>query len=315
MTTILVTGSLGQIGTELIPLLKSKGYTVISTDIRKPTDTTVFDPFEILDSRDKERMRNLVRDYSVDYIIHNASLLSATAEKNPQLAIDINIGGIQNVLEVAREEKIKRVLSPSSIAAFGPNSPKEMTPNDTVMRPNTIYGVSKIYTELLGEYYHQKYDVDFRTLRYPGIISAGAEPGGGTTDWAVQIFYDAILNGKYTCFVDHDVRMPMMSMQDCLKSTIMLLEAPQEVLKHRSFNVSGCNFTPEELTEEIKKYIPDFQIEYAPDFRQDIALSWPKSIDDSVARAEWNWEPDYDIEKLTKYMLDTLKTKLTKQDI
>jgi len=315
MTTILVTGSLGQIGTELIPLLKSKGYTVISTDIRRPTDTTTFEPFEILDTRDKEQMRNFIRDYSVDYIIHNASLLSATAEKNPQLAIEINMGGIQNILEVAREEGIKRVLSPSSIAAFGPNSPKEMTPNDTIMRPNTIYGVSKIYTELLGEYYHQKYDVDFRTLRYPGIISAGAEPGGGTTDWAVQIFYDAILNGKYTCFVDYNVRMPMMSMQDCLKSTIMLLEAPQETLKHRSFNVSGCNFTPEELTEEIKKYIPNFQIEYAPDFRQDIALSWPKSIDDSIARAEWNWEPDYDIEKLTKYMLDTLMTKLAKQDI
>ena len=181
------------------------------------------------------------------------------------------------------------------------------------MRPNTIYGVSKVYTELLGEYYAHKYGLDFRTLRYPGIISAGAQPGGGTTDWAVQIFYDAILTGKYTCFVDHDVLMPMMSMQDCLKATIMLLEAPEQNLKHRSFNVAGCSFTPAQLANELKKFIPDFQIDYAPDFRQEIALSWPRSIDDSVAREEWGWEPDYDLSKLTEYMYNTLKSKLDKQ--
>ncbi len=313
MTTVLVTGSLGQIGTELIPLLKSKGYTVISTDIREPVDKDIFDPFLMLDTRDRDAMRKIIKDHGVEMIIHNASILSATGEKNPQLALEVNMGGIQNVLEVARQEGVKRVLSPSSIAAFGPDTPKDNTPNDTIMRPNTIYGVSKVYTELLGEYYAHKYGLDFRTLRYPGIISAGAQPGGGTTDWAVQIFYDAILTGKYTCFVDHDVLMPMMSMQDCLKATIMLLEAPEQNLKHRSFNVAGCSFTPAQLANELKKFIPDFQIDYAPDFRQEIALSWPRSIDDSVAREEWGWEPDYDLSKLTEYMYNTLKSKLDKQ--
>lgn len=312
MPTILITGSLGQIGTELTPLLLEKGYTVIASDIRPASEKFIRlgIPFETIDTTNRTQLAEVVQKYNVDIIIHNASILSAVGEQYPQKAIHVNIRGIENILEVARENNVKKVISPSSIAAFGPNTPKDDTPNDTIMRPDTIYGISKVYTELLGEYYHKKYNVDFRTLRYPGIISADAPPGGGTTDWAVQIFYDALQKKRYTCFVREDTRMPMMSMPDCLNSTIELLEADEKNLQHRSFNVGGCNFTPVELTREIQKYIPEFTIEYAPDYRQTIAASWPSSIDDSVARQEWNWKAQHDIEALTKYMLKALSEKL-----
>ncbi|TXT57949.1 MAG: hypothetical protein BAJATHORv1_10659 [Candidatus Thorarchaeota archaeon] len=313
MTRILVTGSYGQIGTELIEELRARygGENVIATGRKKPPEILRKDgPYYRLDVLDNDHLHNMLVDYDIDIIIHNASVLSAVGEKNPQLAYRTNVEGAYNVLEAARILKMDQVMIPSSIAAFGPSTPKENTPNDVIMRPTTAYGVSKVFIELWGEYYVERYGVDFRSLRYPGIISSETLPGGGTTDYAVEIFYEALKNKEYTCFLAEDAMLPMMYMPDCIKSTIDLIEAKEDNLEHRSFNVTAMSFTPADIAAEIKKHIPDFEIHYEPDFRQKIAESWPRSLDDSAAREEWGWNPDYDLAAMTKDMLETLSKRL-----
>jgi threonine 3-dehydrogenase len=309
MERILVTGALGQIGSELVPKLAKK-YTVVSSDIREPQDPSKYDVFEKLDVTNIKNLENVITTHKIDTVIHNAAILSATGEKNPQLAIQVNINGLNNIFEVSRNLKLSKILVPSSIAIFGPTTPKINTPNETIMRPTTIYGISKVYSELLGEYYHQKYGLDIRSLRYPGIISADTLPGGGTTDWAVEIFYEILKGNIYKCFVHENTRMPMMSIQDCLRSTIELLEVEETKLIHRSFNVSGIDFTPKELVKEISNQYGEINVVYEPDFRQDIANSWPQSIDDSLASQEWGWKAEYDLEKLTSYMIKTLTKRI-----
>ena len=313
MKKYLVTGSYGQIGMDLIPEMQKRygKENVIATGRKKIN--AVFKELDVnyhrLDVRDQYGLRNLIVDHDIDIIIHNASVLSATGEKNPQLAHSINFEGFYNVLEATRELNLEQLFAPSSIAAFGPTTPLENTPNDTIMQPTTIYGISKVYIELMGEYYNKKYGLNFRSLRYPGVLSC-EEPGGGTTDYAIWIFYEALKNKKYECFLGNDVRLPMMMMSDCLKSTFDLLEAPDEKLKHRSFNVTGMSFTPEELANAIKEHIPDFEITYKPDFRDGIARSWPQSLDDSAAREEWGWDPEYPFDKMVTAMLDGVSAKL-----
>jgi nucleoside-diphosphate-sugar epimerase len=313
MKKILVTGSYGQIGTELIGALRKKygGENVVATGRKKPPAVLREDgPYLQLDVLDTNQLHAMLVDNDIDIVIHNASLLSGTGEKNPQLAYRTNIEGAYNVLEAVRILKLDQVMIPSSIAAFGPDTPRDNTPNDTIMRPTTAYGVSKVFLELWGEYYVKRYGLDFRSLRYPGIISSEALPGGGTTDYAVEIFYEALKNKKYTSFLDKGTYLPMMYMPDCLKCTFDLIEAPVEKLIHRSFNITAMSFAPEEIAAEIKKHIPDFEMSYEPDFRQQIAESWPKSIDDSVARKEWGWQHDYDLAAMTKDMLEKLSKKL-----
>jgi nucleoside-diphosphate-sugar epimerase len=313
MKRMLVTGSYGQIGTELVGAMRKKygGENVIATGRKKPPKVLLEDgPYYRLDVLDTNQLHSMLVDYDIDIVLHNASLLSATGEKNPQLAYRTNIEGSYNVLEAVRILRLDQVMIPSSIAAFGPSTPKDNTPNDVIMRPTTAYGVSKVFIELWGEYYTKRYDLDFRSLRYPGIISAESLPGGGTTDYAVEIFYEALKNKKYTCFLAKDAMLPMMYMPDCIKSTIDLIEADANRLIHRSFNVTAMSFTPEDIANEIKKHIPDFEISYEPDFRQQIAESWPRSIDDSAAREEWGWKPEYDLAAMTEDMLDKLSKKI-----
>ncbi|KAL6076218.1 L-threonine 3-dehydrogenase, mitochondrial-like isoform X1 [Balamuthia mandrillaris] len=311
---VLITGGLGQIGTELVPALRQRygAENVIAGDVRKPASSSGLadgGPFVYLNILQYTDLERTVVEHNVDWVIHNASILSATGEQNPSIALEVNVQGLNNVLELARRHNL-RVLAPSSIAAFGPSSPRHNTPNTTIMRPNTIYGVSKVYLELLGEYYHTKFNVDFRSVRYPGIISNVAPPGGGTTDYAVEIFYKALQNGSYTSFLSARTELPMMYMPDCLKATTMLLEAPSEQLTSRTYNIAAMSFTPEELAAAIKKHMPEFAMSYKPDFRQTIADSWPCSLDDSDARRDWNWKHDYDLDALVKDMLEKLRVKL-----
>ena len=252
-------------------------------------------------------MARVVLENRIDSVVHLASLLSAVGEQNPQLAMKLNTRGIENVLELARQSKLK-VFAPSTIAVFGPTSPKH-APDETVMRPTTIYGVTKVYLELLGEYYVKKYGVDFRSVRYPGIISNLAMPGGGTTDYAVEIYHQAILQGKYTCFLKPDTKMPMMYMPDCIEAVVQLMEAPAQKLSQRVYNVTGFSFTPEEVAASIAKRMPNFETSYQPDYRQSIADTWPRSLDDSIARRDWGWNPKFDLERMTDDMLTTLKKK------
>lgn len=313
MTRILVTGSYGQIGTELIEALREKygGENIVATGRKKPPDILREDgPYKRLDVLDTTQFHTLLVEYDIDVLIHNASVLSAVGEKNPQLAYRTNVQGSYNALEAARTLDLDQIIIPSSIAAFGPSTPKEDTPNDVIMRPTSMYGVTKVFIELLGEYYAKRFDVDFRSLRYPGIISSETLPGGGTTDYAVEIFYEALRNKEYTVFLEKDSRLPMMYMPDCIKSTIDLMEADESDLEHRSFNITAMSFTPAELVAEIKKHIPEFKVEYEPDYRQEIADSWPSSIDDSVAREEWGWEPDYDIAAMTEDMIEKLSKRI-----
>ncbi|MDR0437673.1 MAG: GDP-mannose 4,6-dehydratase, partial [Bacteroidales bacterium] len=259
---------------------------------------------------DRPKLELLVDKYQIDGIIHLAAILSAVGEKNPQLAWNININGTMNVLEVAREKGIKRIFIPSSIAAFGPTTPCDKTPQDTILQPSTMYGVTKVAGELLGDYYVQKYGMDIRGLRYPGIISNDTLPGGGTTDYAVAIFYDAVKHGKYECFLKEDTMLPMMYMPDCLKATTDLFLADFGKLKHHAgFNVGAFSVTPKELAASIRKFMPNFEITYKPDFRQAIADSWPNSIDDSAAREEWGWKPQYDLDAMTEDMLRVIGEK------
>lgn len=314
MKKILVIGSTGQIGTDLTMELRKKyGNENVIAGGRKtmPTEAVLKSgPFEKVDATDKEALKKAVEKYKVDIIINMAAILSATGEQNPALAWDVNINGLYNVLEIAREYKLSQVLVPSSIAVFGPETPRDNTPQETILKPTTMYGVTKVAGELLGDYYVRRFGVDVRGLRYPGIISSEVLPGGGTTDFAVAIFYDAVKYKKYTCFVREDTRLPMMYMPDCLKATIDLMEADFKKLKHHSdFNLGAMSFTAGELAAEIKKYIPEFKIEYKPDFRQSIADSWPQSVDDSAARQEWGWKPSYGLKEMTKDMIEKIKAK------
>lgn len=313
MKRYFVTGSYGQIGMDLIPaMLERYGKeNVVATGRKKinPTFKELDVIYHRLDVRDHYGLRNLLVEYDIDIILHNASVLSATGEKNPQLAHAINFEGFYNVLEATRELNLEQLFAPSSIAAFGPTTPLVNTPNDTIMQPTTIYGISKVYVELMGEYYNKKYGLNFRSLRYPGVL-APSEPGGGTTDFAIWAIFEALKNKKYECFLSKDVRLPFMMMSDCLKSTFDLIEAPDDKLKHRSFNVTGMSFTPEELANAIKEYIPEFEMTYKPDFRDAIARSWPQSLDDSAARDEWGWDPEFPFDKMVIEMLDGVSEKL-----
>jgi nucleoside-diphosphate-sugar epimerase len=311
---ILVTGSTGQIGSELTLELRKKygGNNVVAAGHkRQPSETLLKSgPFEYVDLSVEENIEKIVKQYNIDTVCHLAAVLSATGEDNPQAAWGINMGSLYNVLEVARKLDLPRVFWPSSIAAFGPTAPRINTPQETVLIPTTMYGVTKVAGELLCNYYFKKYGVDVRSVRYPGIISSEVLPGGGTTDYAVAIFYEAIKNRHYTCFVREDTVLPMMYMPDCLKATIDLTEAdPSKVKRHDSYNVAGVSFSAGELAAEIRKCIRDFRCDYKPDSRQKIADSWPMSIDDSVARKDWGWKPMYDLAAMTKDMIARLSKR------
>lgn len=311
-TRILVTGALGQIGSELVPALRERygEDAVVASDIRMPPRGTD-GPFEFVDTTNLRQLTEVVRRNQVGTIYHLAALLSATAESKPQVAWDINMGGLYRVLEVARENRCA-VFHPSSIGAFGPGTPQDDTPQDTVQRPVTMYGVTKVAGELLCDYYFHRFGVDARGLRFPGLISYGAPPGGGTTDYAVEIFYEAIRHRHYTCFLGPETRLDMMYMPDAIKACIDVMEADPARLVHRNaFNVTAMNFTPEELAAAIRKHIPDLVLEYNVDkVRQAIADSWPNSLDDSAAREEWGWSPSYDLDAMVADMLENLGRKV-----
>ncbi len=315
MKRILVTGALGQIGSELVPALRERYGEdhVVASDIRMPAAGSALSngPFHHVDCTSQRQIQEAVRRFEVGTIYHLASLLSAVAEERPQTAWDVNMGGLYRVLEVARENNCA-VFVPSSIGAFGPSTPKDDTPQETLQRPTTMYGVTKVAGELLCDYYHTRFGVDSRGLRYPGLISYVAPPGGGTTDYAVEIYYDAIEHGRYSCFLEPNTRLDMMYMPDAVKAAINLMEADAARLEHRNaFNVAAMNFTPEEVAAEIAGHIPEFTISYAVDpVRQGIADSWPNSIDDTAAREEWDWSPSYDLASMTSEMLEQLRRKL-----
>ncbi|HOT88569.1 MAG TPA: NAD-dependent epimerase/dehydratase family protein [Bacteroidales bacterium] len=314
MEKILVIGCAGQIGSELtLALRKLYGdANVVASDI-KPAgkEITESGPFEILDVLDTHRLFGTVSRNKITQIYHLAAILSGNAEKKPIASWHINMSGLMNVLELARELQLKKIFWPSSIAVFGPTTPRSNTPQYTVMEPNTVYGISKLAGERWMEYYYQKFGVDTRSVRYPGLISYKTEAGGGTTDYAVEIFYEAIRNKKYECFLKEDTALPMMFMDDAIKATIGLMESDASHLSLRSsYNVAGISFTPKTIAEEIKKHIPDFKITYKPDFRQAIADSWPMSIDDAVARKDWGLECKYDLKKMTEIMITEIKKKI-----
>ena len=314
MRRILVIGAAGQIGSELVPALRKKygNDNVIATGRKTPLPNIIKEtgPVIYLDAIDKERLAQALFEYDINVIFHMASILSATGEKIPQIAWDINVNGLINVLEAGRTYGIERIIWPSSIAAFGPTTPRDNTPNTTILQPTTMYGITKVTGELLIEYYYKRYGLDGRSMRLPGIISSETLPGGGTTDYAVEIFYEAIKHKKYTCFLREDTVLPMMYQPDCLKCMIDLLEADNSKLGRRVYNITGMSFSAGELASKIKKYIPEFKVEYKPDFRQDIADSWPKTIDDSFAREEWGWNPKYDLATMTKEMIEILNKRL-----
>jgi threonine 3-dehydrogenase len=307
---ILVTGACGQIGSELVPALRERYgcENVIATDIEE-TNPALRDagPFEFLDVTQRGAIGAVVDRYRINTIYHLAAILSATGERKPQLAWTVNLTGFYKVLEIARERKVDRVFYPSSIAVFGSETPRDNTPQETVLCPTTMYGVTKVAGELLGAYYFDRFGLDVRGVRYPGIISSEALPGGGTTDYAVEIFYEAIKHKRYFCFLREDTVLPMMYMPDCIKATLDLMEADLSGLKHHAdFNLAAMSFSPAELVAEIQKHIPEFVCEYQPDYRQEIANSWPRTIDDRPAREEWGWEPEYDLAAMVADMLEKL---------
>ncbi len=309
---ILVLGSNGQIGTELVTALR-KAYqndNVIACDIRRPDyEIKNAGPFEFVNVLDKEILKDIFQKYKPTQVYLLAALLSATGEQNPKLAWDLNMNGLLNVLDLALAYKTAKVYWPSSIAVFGPNSPKDHTPQYCTMDPNTVYGISKLAGERWCEYYYQKYNLDVRSIRYPGLISWKAAPGGGTTDYAIHIFHEALKKGSYASFLSASTELPMMYMDDAIRGTIELMDAPAEQISIRSsYNFAGVSFTPEVLAAEIRKYIPEFKLTYtANDPRQAIADSWPRSIDDSYAKKDWLWKPEFDLANMTENMLKNLK--------
>lgn len=313
MTKILITGALGQIGSELCAALKEKygQENVITSDIANDRAKPEHQPFEQLNVLDKDNLKQIIKKHDISVIYHLAAILSAVGEKNPGLCWDVNMNGLYNIIEVARELKLKQIVCPSSIAVFGPETPAVNTPQETVLLPKTMYGLTKVAGELVCDYYVDKFGLDIRGLRYPGLISHKTLPGGGTTDYAVEIFYEAIKNKHYTCFLSKDTILPMMYMPDAIRGTIALAEADYDKLKnHSNFNFAGISFSCEELAAEIKKHIPEFTIEYKPDFRQNIADTWPKSIDDQPAQEQWGWKPDYGLSEMVEDMLKNLRAKL-----
>jgi nucleoside-diphosphate-sugar epimerase len=308
---ILVIGASGQIGVELtLALRKLYGNAnVVASDLREQNPLLEgTGPYVSLDVMNKEMLHVQVIRQNFTQIYLLAAILSATGEKNPHLAWNLNMSGLLNVLDIAREEKIKKVYWPSSIAVFGPTSPKQNCPQQTIIEPSTVYGISKYAGEFWCHYYYQRFGVDVRSIRYPGLISYKSSPGGGTTDYAVEIFHEALEEKTYECFLKEDTYLPMMYIADAIRGTIELMEAPADKISIRtSYNLSGMSFSPKEIAAAIKKHIPDFTISYKPDYRQDIANSWPQSIDDTVARNDWGWKNEYDLDKMTKEMLDNLK--------
>ena len=318
---ILVTGASGQIGSELVPALR-KRYgieNVIASGLPRPPpgDSSLRSgPFETLDATDRKAIESVVEKYDVDSVYHLAGILSAAGEKNPSFAWHVNMDGLYNILEIAREKNFTHVFWPSSIAVFGQENPRRNVSQETVLVPETIYGVSKVAGELLCNYYFARYGLDVRSLRYPGIISSKTPPGGGTTDYAVEIFYEAIKKKRYTCFVRKDTVLPMLYMPDCIKATLDLMDAPSEKIKIRtSYNLEGLSFSAEELANEVRKLIPGFHCVYEPDFRQKIADSWPMSVDDSAARGDWGWKPAYNLSSMSKDMVEKLSEKLARDEI
>ena len=308
---VLIIGSSGQIGTELVMELRKiyGNENVIAADIRSSSDEVMNSgPFEPLDIMNNKLLREIVKNHKVTQVYLLVALLSATAEKNISLAWDLNMRSHSHVLDLAKDGLIKKIFWPSSIAVFGPTTPKENTPQYTVMEPNTVYGITKLAGERWNEYYFNKFGVDVRSLRYPGLIGWKAAPGGGTTDYAVDIFHQAIKTGKYESFLSKNTKIPMMYMSDAIRATIKLMAAPAEQVKIRSsYNLSGVSFTPKEISTEISKHIPNFEISYKSDFRQKIADSWPSSINDEHAQNDWGWKEEYDLKKMTKDMMMNLK--------
>jgi nucleoside-diphosphate-sugar epimerase len=311
MSKILVTGAVGQIGSELTIELRRRygGENVVATGHRTKPNAVLCEggPFEFIDVTERQTLDMLVQEYRIDTIYHMAAILSAVGEEKPNAAWNVNINGLHNVLEIARERELTRVFCPSSIAVFGPEAPRDNTPQETILRPTTMYGVTKVAGELLCDYYVRRFGVDVRGVRYPGIISSETLPGGGTTDYAVAIYYEAVANKRYTCFVSADTVLPMMYMPDCIKGTIDLMEADaSRLVHHADFNMAAMSFSAGELAAEIKKHIPQFECTYEPDSRQAIADSWPRSLDDSAACQEWGWAPAYDLAAMTTDMLTKL---------
>jgi nucleoside-diphosphate-sugar epimerase len=316
---ILVTGAVGQIGSELTTALRDRygGNHVVAAGHRTPPGPELRDtgPFVFVDVTQRQALASVIEEYNIGIIYHMAALLSAVGEAKPQLCWDVNVNGLYNVLELARQHDL-RVFCASSIAVFGPETPREQTPQETVLRPGTMYGVTKVTSELLCNYYYHRFGVDARGVRYPGIISNLTPPGGGTTDYAVEIFYEAIRSQSYTCFVRPDTVLPMMYMPDCIKATLDLMGADLQQLKHHAdYNLAAMSFAACDLEQEIQKYIPEFAVRYEPDpVRQAIADSWPKTIDDSAAREEWGWQPDYDLGAMTADMLQALRARQHARD-
>lgn len=305
---ILIIGAGGQVGQELTAILREKhgANKVIASDIRKID--SIAEPFEQLDAMDGDRLKEIVEKHNVKEVFHLAALLSATAEKQVKFAWDLNMQSLFHVLDLAKEKVIDKIFWPSSIAVFGPTTPRQNTPQETVTEPTTVYGISKLAGERWCEYYANKFDVDVRSIRYPGLIGYKSMPGGGTTDYAVDIYHQALENGSYECFLKEDTYLPMMYMEDAIRATIELMEADAEKIKVRSsYNLGGISFSPKEISESIQKEMPDFKISYAPDFRQAIAESWPQSIDDTAAREDWAWSENYDLDRMSSDMLAQLK--------
>ncbi len=313
VSKILIIGACGQIGSELTNKLRAElgVNNVIASDIRESNvELVASGPFEIIDAKNLDQISDCVKKYDINTVYLMAALLSATGEKYPEKAWNLNMESLLNVLNLAKERLIDKVFWPSSIAVFGPTTPKVNTPQKTIMEPTTVYGITKQVGERWCEYYHNNYGVDVRSLRYPGIISWKTLPGGGTTDYAIEIFHKAIKDGHYNCFLTENTALPMMYMEDAVKATLDIMEADAEDVKIRSsYNLSAISFTPKELALEITKQLPEFTISYKPDFRQKIADSWPSSIDDSSARGDWNWNHSYDLEAITKEMLLQLREK------
>lgn len=308
--SILITGACGQLGSELTLALREIHGTsqVIATDIREPEGELAEGPFELLNVLDKDQIAALISKYKITRIFHLAAILSAKGEQMPLKTWDINMASLLNILELSRLNDVQRVYWPSSIAVFGPDTPRVQTPQNTTLTPTTVYGISKRAGELWCQYYFDRYGLDVRSLRYPGLISYKTLPGGGTTDYAIDIFFKAVAGEKYSCFLGPDTRLPMMHMPDAIRATLELMDAPAEKVQiHSSYNLNGLDFTPAELAAAIQKEVPGFEIDYNPDFRQKIADSWPDSIDDSAARADWGWEPQFKLKELVTDMLENIR--------